>query len=120
VNAHVQASGYPWWQPLDWLSRPAPDRWHPGVFLVAFPDRLLLVAAVLSVPVAWRRRPVWVVWSVMGLAFLLAWPTKWPQYTLLLRAGLAGCAGLGVSALAGWLAALVASRRPGRRGHALG
>ena len=117
VNAHVAEVGFPWWQPLDWLSRPAPAKWHPGVFLISFPDRLLLVAAALSAGVAWKRRPVWLVWSVMGLAFLLAWPTKWPQYTLLFRAGLAGCAGLGLTAAWERLSPRLAGRRP--RTHSL-
>jgi hypothetical protein len=98
-GASVTSLDLPWWQPLLWLSRPEPATWHPDVFLVSFPDRVLLVAAALSVRVAWRRRPVWVAWAAVGLAFLLAWPTKWPQYTLLLRPALAGCAGLGLSAL---------------------
>ena len=95
----VTSLDLPWWQPLVWLTRPAPATWHPGLFLVSFPDRLLLVAAALSIGAAWRRRPVWVAWAVVGLAFLLAWPTKWPQYTLMIRPALAGCAGLGLSAL---------------------
>jgi len=96
---HVKNSGYPWWQPLAWLSVPYPARWHRGVFLVPWLDHALLAAAVLSAGVAWRARPVWVVWGGVGLAFLLLWPTKWPQYTLLLRAPLCGCAGLGAAAL---------------------
>jgi len=102
-SARVTRLELPWWQPMVWLSRPAPAAWHPGVFLISFPDRILLLAAALSARVAWRRRPVWVVWALVGLAFLLVWPTKWPQHTLLLRPALAGCAGLGLSALWGGL-----------------
>jgi hypothetical protein len=99
VDDNVRSFDLPWWQPLAWLSRPAPAVWHPGVFLVSFPDRLILAVAAVSAPAAWRRRPVWVAWSVVGLAFLLVWPTKWPQYTLMVRAGLAGCAGIGLAVL---------------------
>jgi len=99
VTDHVKRSGYPWWQPVAWLSVPYPARWHRGVFLVSWLDYALLAAAVLSARAAWRARPVWVVWGAVGLAFLLAWPTKWPQYTLLVRAPLCGCAGLGAAAL---------------------
>ena len=99
VTDHVKRSGYPWWQPLAWLSVPYPARWHRGVFLVPWLDYGLLAAAALSVGAAWRARPVWVVWAAVGLAFLLVWPTKWPHYTLLFRAPLCGCAGLGAAAL---------------------
>jgi len=108
---HVKNSGYPWWQPLAWLSVPYPARWHRGVFLVPWLDHALLAAAVLSAGVAWRERPVWVAWGGVGLAFLLLWPTKWPQYTLLFRAPLCGCAGLGAAAL--WKRV---SSRPWNRG----
>ena len=95
----VTGADLPWWQPLVWLTSSAPSAWHPGVFLVPWLDQAILVVAALSLRVAWRERPVWVVWAAVGLAFVLAWPTKWPQYTLLFRAPLAGCAGLGVAAL---------------------
>jgi len=99
VGDQVTGAGLPWWQPLAWLTSSAPSAWHPGIFPVPWLDQAILAAAALSLPAAWRRRPVWVVWAAVGLAFVLAWPTKWPQYTLLLRAPLAGCAGLGAAAL---------------------
>jgi hypothetical protein len=96
---HVTEVGYPWWQPLAWLSVPYPDRWHPGVFKVAFLDRLILVAAVLSAPAALRRRPVFLAWAAVGLVFVMLWPTRWPQYTMLFRPALAVCAGIGLSTI---------------------
>ena len=99
VGDHVRAVGLPWWQPLSWLTRAAPATWHPGVFPVAFLDRLILVAALLGAPAAAARRPIFAAWAAVGLAFLLAWPTKWPQYTLLVRTPLVVCAGLGLAAL---------------------
>ena len=56
-------------------------------------------AGIASSVVATRRRPVWAVWTIAGLAFLLAWPTKWPQYTLVVRVPLAAMAGMGLDAL---------------------
>ena len=50
-------------------------------------------------PAAARHRPVWLAWAVVGLLFLLAWPTKWPQYTLLARPPLTVLAGLGLVAV---------------------
>jgi 4-amino-4-deoxy-L-arabinose transferase-like glycosyltransferase len=99
VGEHVKEVGYPWWQPLTWLTVPYPDRWHPGVFKVAFLDWLLLPAALLSMPAAWRRRPVFVAWAASGLLFVLVWPTRWPQYTMMFRPALAVCIGLGLSAI---------------------
>jgi len=57
------------------------------------------VVAVLSAPAAAARRPVLVAWAAVGMVFLLAWPTKWPQYTVIVRPALAICAGLGAAAL---------------------
>lgn len=103
VGDHVRKAGLPWWQPLAWLTSAAPARWHQGVFPVASLDYAILVAAALSAPAALARRPVLLAWAAAGLAFLLAWPTKWPQYTVIVRPALAICAGLGVAALLGRL-----------------
>jgi hypothetical protein len=100
VGAHVTKSALPWWQPLAWLTSSAPARWHPGVFPISWLDRAILVVALLGAPAAVARRPIFAAWAAVGLVFLLAWPTKWPQYTLLVRTPLAVCAGLGLAALA--------------------
>jgi hypothetical protein len=92
-------SSLPWWYQLYYLTRSAPARWHPGVFPVGWLDILLLPAAALGVPDAARRRPVWLAWAIVGLLFLLVWPTKWPQYTLLARPPLTVLAGLGLVAV---------------------
>lgn len=97
VGDHVRRSALPWWQPLAWLTSAAPARWHPGVFPVAALDRVVLVAAAVAAPAVARRRPVVVAWAAAGLVFLLAWPTKWPQYTVMVRPALALCAGVGLT-----------------------
>jgi hypothetical protein len=94
-----KASGLPWWYQLYYLTRSAPARWHPGIFPVGWLDLLLLPAAALGVPFAARHRPVWLAWAVVGLIFLLAWPSKWPQDTLLVRTPLTVLAGLGLVSL---------------------
>lgn len=109
VGENVRRAGLPWWQPLAWLTRPAPATWHPGIFPVSFLDYALLVAAALAAPVAVVRRPVLAAWAGVGLVFLLVWPTKWPQYTVIVRPALACCVGLGLAALLDWLG----TRRPG-------
>ncbi len=98
-GAQVQKAGLPWWYQLWFLTRSAPVRWHPGVFPLGWLDVLLLPAAALGVGAAARRRPVWLAWAVAGLIFLLAWPAKWPQYTLLVRPPLTVLAGLGLVAV---------------------
>jgi hypothetical protein len=92
-------AGLPWWYQLYYLTRSAPARWHPGVFPVGWLDVLLLPAAALGVPFAARHRPVWLAWAVVGLLLLLAWPSKLPQDTLLVRPPLAVLAGLGLVAV---------------------
>jgi hypothetical protein len=98
-SEQVKKSGLPWWYQLYYLTRSAPARWHPGVFPFGWLDMLLLPAAALGVPYAARHRPVWLAWAIAGLLVLLAWPTKWPQYTLLVRPPLTVLAGLGLVAV---------------------
>ena len=92
----VEAAGHPPWQPIVWLSQSVP--WQPHVFLIRA-DLLIGVLAVLGLPLAWRRDRVFVLWLLVGLAFLLAWPTKWPQYTNVLTTPLAFAAASGVRQL---------------------
>lgn len=42
----------------------------------------------------WRERRWVVVWLVAGLLFLLVWPTKWPQYTLIVVPAICLTAGM--------------------------
>jgi hypothetical protein len=113
VGDQVKRSALPWWQPLAWLTQAAPDRWHPGVFPVAFLDRAILVVAALSAPAALARRPVLVAWAAAGLLVMLLWPSRWPQHTVMIRPALAMCAGLGLSALLARLTGRRATRADG-------
>lgn len=104
-SAHVQRAGFPPWQPLVWLMGPVP--WHPGVFVVAL-DVYISVLAALGFGRLWQRRRVFALWLLIALVFLLFWPTKWPQYILILTAPLSLAAAEGVmltvgEPLAGWL-----------------
>jgi hypothetical protein len=98
-SARVQKAALPWWYQLYYLTRSTPVRWHPGVFPLGWLDLLLLPVAALGVPYAARQRPVWLAWAIVALIFLLAWPVKWPQYTLLARPPLTVLAGLGLLAV---------------------
>jgi hypothetical protein len=43
---------------------------------------LIFLVALYGAYLEWARRRWVVVWLVVGMTFLLIWPTKWPQYTL--------------------------------------
>ena len=90
----VQQANLPLWQPLVWLFQSVP--WHPGVFVVAF-DALIAILAVRLKPL-WQRNRLYVLWLMVALGFLFLWPTKWPQYILILTAPLALAAATGFQA----------------------
>lgn len=101
----VQRVYYPFWQPLAVLFQSVP--WHPGVFVLAL-DTLIAVLGLLGIRRLWRTRQVYVFWIVVGLVFLLIWPTKWPQYILIITAPVSlaaaeGCRGIIWEPLAAWL-----------------
>lgn len=81
-GANVQASGYPWYQPVLWLSRPV--SWHRQVFFYIGLDGLIFWLAIGGVFLERRTRPWLAAWLVGGLVVLLLWRTKWPQYVLVL------------------------------------
>jgi len=87
----VAQSGYPWYQPFVWLVDPQPTRWHPGVIFIGL-DPLIALLGAAGAPLLWRRQRVVVLWWLIGLAFTLAWSTKWPQYSLVMTAPLCLCA----------------------------
>ena len=99
TGASVAQAGYPVGQPLIWLTQSVP--WHPGVFLIE-PDAVVTILAALGLPIAFVLRRVFALWLLAGLVFLVLWPTKWPQYTLVLYTPLALVAAEG----ARWLASL--------------
>jgi len=94
-SKHVVSAGMPWYSPVMHLAWPAPTQWHRGVFLTGLVDMLLLPLSIIGLPWAVRKRPLWVAWAATGLLFLFLWPTKWPQYILLVLPPLAVCAGIG-------------------------
>ncbi len=106
----VQGAGLPLWQPMVWLTESVP--WHPGVFVVCL-DAVITLLAVLGLPSLWRCRPLYALWLLIGFGFLLIWPTKWPQYILVLTFPLSLAAAEGVRARL-WLP-LRAWRRDWRR-----
>ena len=97
TSAAVQDTGWPSWQPIVWLIGSVP--WHDsGTFLVTA-DLLMAALAVVGLRPMWREHRVFALWLGIGLAFLLVWPTKWPQYVLLVSAPLSLAAGMGTALL---------------------
>ena len=117
---HVAEVGYPWYAPLFFLTHPVPLRWHPGVFATGAVTWGILPLAAVGLPRTWRRRPVFAAWAIAGLAFLLLWRSKWPQYLLMVLPALAVCAAEAPAAIAAgarWVGDRV-SRRRSRAGGA--
>ncbi len=94
TGQQVQSAGLPFWQPLAYLTSSVP--WHPGVFLVAIDGPIAALAAV-GFGRLWREMRVFALWLLVGLFFLLLWPTKWPQYILVVTAPLSLSAAYGAS-----------------------
>jgi ABC-type sugar transport system permease subunit len=92
-SAHVRQANFPFWQPLVWLLGPVP--WHPGVFILMV-DTVVTLLAGLGLGRLWRDHRVFAIWLALGLGFLLIWPTKWPQYILMITVPLSLAAGLGI------------------------
>lgn len=92
----VNTQKYVAWQPLVWLS--SASTFRPDVLWV-YLDPLVLVLAALGVVLLWRRQRVFALWLAVGLAFVLIYSNKWPQYPLVVLAPICLSAGLVVEAL---------------------
>ncbi len=100
---------YPWWQPLRWFSAFSAnyDLGPASAFLVDI-DPLIFVLAVIGLPRLYLKQTFFFYWLAVGLIFLLAWNTKWPQYTLIILAPFSMAAAQGlltIRDLGGWLLA---------------
>jgi hypothetical protein len=88
---------YPWWQPLRWLSAFSAnyDLGPASAFLINV-DTLLFASAVIGLPRLLQKQPFFFYWLALGLLFLLAWNTKWPQYALIILVPFSMAAAQGV------------------------
>jgi ABC-type sugar transport system permease subunit len=100
TSSAVQETGWPSWQPLVWLMGSVPFH-EPGTFLVTA-DLVMTGLALVGLRRVWREQRIFALWLGIGLAFLLVWPTKWPQYVLVISAPLSLAAGLGAGSI--WVA----------------
>jgi len=108
-NASVAESAantdkFVWWQPLGWLGASVPRN---DLAVPLRPDAAIAVAAACGVPALWRRRRVFALWLLFGVAFLLIYPNKWPQYALIVTTPLC----MAASAAARGLVNVVRRRR---------
>jgi len=88
-GTHVTETAFlPWYQPLSWLARSGPSVWHPDVFFYFALDGPIFLLALPGLYWEWRQRRWVVVWIVSSIVLLLLWPTRWPQYTLVVTPAL--------------------------------
>jgi hypothetical protein len=77
----VRYMNLPVYMPLRWLFIWVP--WHPDLFPIG-PDPLIATLAILGFARLWKGNTLYAIWLATALAFLFIWPTKWPQYILIL------------------------------------
>jgi hypothetical protein len=76
---------YPFWQTLVWFTAP-----FSHFFKAAIPampvglDTFLLPLAIIGLPNLFKKHLLFFIWLVVGVLALLVWPTKWPQYTMIM------------------------------------
>ena len=81
-GAHVQEVAYPWYQPFLWVSRSYGFIWHPDVIFYFGFDGLIFLFSLPGFWLSWKSRRWVTIWAISNMLVLLLWPTKWPQYTL--------------------------------------
>jgi ABC-type sugar transport system permease subunit len=107
--SEIQNAGFPFWQPINWLFFSV-GQWHPDVFQFVL-DPLISLLALLGLARLWKRERVYVLWLGIGMAFLLVWPTKWPQYIVMLSAPLSLAAAEGIGGIVQSLREWIGERR---------
>ena len=89
----VQSAQFPFWQPLVWLAQSVP--WDRQVFVFGI-DLLISILGIVGFSRMWAKERVYGLWLGVAIFFLLIWPTKWPQYILILTVPLSYAAAEGV------------------------
>lgn len=92
----VRSVGYPIWQPVTWLLGSVP--WDGAAFVVSVDISIAFLAA-FGLGRTFRRQRVIALWLVVGLGLLFLWPTKWPQYVLMITPPLSVAAAEGLRRL---------------------
>jgi hypothetical protein len=102
-SSNVTEDKLPFWQPLFWLGTPYVRvyQMYRHRFILA-PDQLIALLALIGLPGLWKRERFYFIWLASGLVLLLAWPTKWPQYTLIVMVPLCVSAAKGAGTIYAW------------------
>ncbi len=100
-SAFVQSFNYPWYQPLVYISNSV--QWHPQVFFFFTTDELVFYITIFGLWFEVKEKSWTFVWLLTGLVFLFVWPTKWPQYTLLVSPVFCIIAGNSLVRLWNWI-----------------
>jgi len=78
-SEYVAKYAYPFWQPLVYLSRTAgKDAWY----WIRIDGIIMFLAFFGVYPL--RKKPLYLMWFIVSLLFLLIWKTKWPQYVMVM------------------------------------
>ena len=102
-STNVTEEPLPFWQPFIWLGTPFYRTYQMYRHQLIFaPDRLIALLALIGLPGLWKRERFYFIWLISGLVLLLAWPTKWPQYALIIMVPLCISAAQGVLVLFHW------------------
>ena len=96
--SEVQSANFPIWQPLVWLNT-SPYWWQDEMVFLLGIDPLITLFAAFGLTRLWKKEPTYVLWLAVSLLFLFLWPTKWPQYIIILTAPLSLAAAHGVQVL---------------------
>lgn len=100
-STHVQSYAYLWYQPLNFISTSV--QWHPQVFFFFTSDEFVFYVTIFGLYFEIKEKKWTAVWFFVGLLLLLIWPTKWPQYTLILSPVMAIIAGKTLQRGLSWL-----------------
>ena len=114
TSEEASAPGWPSWQPIVWLMGSVP--FHGEEPFLVMIDLPITILAVFGLRRLWSGQRVYALWLALALVFLVAWPTKWPQYVLILSAPLSLSAAHGarivLAPVLGWYRSwLVRARR---------
>lgn len=105
--SEVERANFPFWQQFLWLSE-SPLMWQRNAFYFSI-DPIIAILAAFGLAGSWKKHRVFTLWLLIGLFFLLIWPTKWPQYLVTISAPLCLSAAEGINSILiapikGWFA----------------
>lgn len=80
---HVKEVNLPFYMPILYFIQGKINEWNPGAFYINA-DLIIFVLGIIGLPFLYFRiKPIFI-WYMINFVCLLIYPTKWPQYTLIL------------------------------------